>query len=36
MNDLEIIAGYLTILCSLALGIYMYRYYYIKEDGKND
>jgi hypothetical protein len=36
MNDLETIAGYLSILASLAGAIYMYRYYYIKENGKND
>jgi hypothetical protein len=35
MNEIEIITGYLSILGSLAGAIYMYRYYYIKEN-KND
>lgn len=36
MNEIEIITGYLSILFSLAGAIYMYRYYYIKENGNND
>lgn len=36
MNDMELIGSYLSILGSLAGAIYMYRYYYIKENGKND
>jgi hypothetical protein len=36
MNDLELIGSYLSILASLAGAIYMYRYYYIKENRNND
>jgi hypothetical protein len=31
MNDFEAIFGYGTILFSLCLAIYMYKYYYEKE-----
>jgi len=31
MNELDIIVSQLSVLVSLCLAIYMYRYYYIKE-----
>lgn len=32
MDNLENIISYLSILVSLCLAIYMYKYYYIKEE----